>query len=63
MKKSNNRITLLDYIKANRIASRKEEIELHGKQTVISAVHKSRKAYDRKKFKMGTKAIVETEGC
>lgn len=56
-----SRITINDYIKANRIASRKEEIELHGKFTSRYAVHKSKKAYDRKRIKKGKIAILECE--
>jgi len=41
-----------DYVKANRKASREEEIALHGKQiSMRSTVHKSKKIYDRKKEK------------
>jgi len=42
------RITQKDYLKANRRASRQEEINVHGKPVKISAVHKSKKKYDRK---------------
>jgi hypothetical protein len=42
------RITQKDYLKANRRASRQEEIDVHGKPVRISAVHKSKKKYDRK---------------
>jgi len=52
------RITENDYLKANRRAARLEEIESHGKPVRMRAVlHKSRKAYDRKRFK----AIPEEE--
>lgn len=41
-----------DYVKANRKASREEEIALHGKQISMRAtIHKSKKIYDRKKEK------------
>lgn len=44
------KITQEDYIKANRKASREEEIELYGKQIYNRhVVHKSKKKYDRKK--------------
>jgi len=44
------RITLQDYIIANRKASREEEIEAHGKQiSMRKALHKSKKTYDRKR--------------
>ena len=42
------RITQKDYLKANRRASRQEEIDVHGKPVRISSVHKSKKKYDRK---------------
>lgn len=51
--------TLVDYVKANRKASRDEEILAHGK--LIStrlAVFKSKKVYDRKRQK---KDIPDTE--
>lgn len=44
------KITQDDYIKANRKASREEEIELYGKQIYNRhMVHKSKKKYDRKR--------------
>jgi hypothetical protein len=44
------RITQEDYIKANRKASREEEIRLYGKQIFNRhAVHKSKKKYNRKR--------------
>ncbi len=46
------RITEDDYLKANRRAARLEEIALHGKPVKLRTVlHKSRKAYDRKRYK------------
>ena len=46
------RITVQDYIKAQRRASRLEEIELHGKPVSgRAAIHKSAKVYDRKRMK------------
>lgn len=50
-----------DYILAMRKASREEEISLHGKQisTAPSRMHKSLKAYNRKKF--GKKGVSDTE--
>ena len=46
------RITVQDYIKAQRRASRLEEIELHGKPVSgRAAIHKSAKVYGRKRFK------------
>ena len=50
-RKKNKQIgTLADYVKANRKASRDEEILAHGKQVSSrQAVFKSKKVYDRKK--------------
>ena len=46
------RITQADYMLAQRRAARLEEIAEHGKPvTFRSAVHKSKKAYDRKRLK------------
>ena len=52
-KKKNKQIgTLADYIKANRKASREEEILAHGKPVSSRpAVFKSKKVYDRKRQK------------
>ena len=52
-KKRNNayRITVQDFIKANRKASREEEIASHGSQLSFRRVlHKSRRQYDRKRL-------------
>lgn len=47
-----HRITEQDYIKANRKASREEEILLHGKQIFNRVViHKSKKQYNRQQAK------------
>lgn len=44
--------TLADYVKANRKASREEEIQAHGKLVSMRpAIFKSKKAYDRKRHK------------
>ena len=50
------RITEQDYLTAMRKASRELEIELHGKQVSMckARTHKSKKVYDRKKFKRVT---------
>ena len=46
------RITQADYMLAQRRAARLEEIAEHGKPVSFrSAVHKSKKAYDRKRLK------------
>ena len=52
-KKINNAylITVQDFIKANRKASREEEIAAYGSQVSFRRVlHKSRKQYDRKRL-------------
>jgi hypothetical protein len=50
MKKKIGDVT--DYIKANRKASREEEIAAHGKLiSMRTTVHKSKKVYDRHKQK------------
>lgn len=51
------KITENDYIKANRKASREEEIREHGRPAGHNRVHKSKKAYDRKKMKAGLKDL------
>lgn len=52
MKKKKMRITLADFILANRRASRAEEIEKYGQQVHNRRmVHKSKKKYDRKAMK------------
>ena len=49
------RITEKDFILANRRAARLEEIEAHGKPVSLrSAIHKSKKVYNRKKMKKVT---------
>ena len=46
------RITEADYLKANRRASRQEEIESHGHPVQGRAmIHKSKKVYDRNRIK------------
>lgn len=52
MKRKNLRITEKDYLKANRKASRQEEIESHGHPVQRrSMIHKSKKVYDRNRMK------------
>lgn len=51
------RITQDDYIKANRKASREEEIESHGHPVGYNRVHQSKKVYNRKKRKAEDKAL------
>ena len=51
------RITEKDFLLANRRAAREEDIALHGRPTSFrKALHKSKKIYDRKKFKKQTLA-------
>ena len=46
------RITEEDFLLANRRAARMEEIEAHGRPVSMrSALHKSKKVYDRKRLK------------
>lgn len=46
------RITLDDFMLANRKAAREEEIAMHGRPVSSRTIlHKSRKAYDRKRMK------------
>lgn len=53
--KVKNKITLNEYIKANRKASREEEIRLYGKQIAHRCtVHKSKKRYNRQRDKKVT---------
>ena len=51
-KKKTLRITQADFMLAQRRAARLEEIEAHGKPVSFRKVlHKSKKAYDRKRLK------------
>ena len=50
-----NKITLRDYINANRKASREEEIQNHNRPVSYNSVHKSKKNYDRKKTRADDK--------
>ena len=52
MRRKKLRITEVDYLKANRRASRQEEIESHGHPVQGRAmIHKSKKVYDRNRMK------------
>lgn len=52
MKRNKLKITEMDYLKANRRASRQEEIESHGHPVQGRAmIHKSKKVYDRNRMK------------
>jgi hypothetical protein len=55
--KTKRHISIDDYIKANKIASRKAEIEDHGHPVCHRKVHKSKKVYDRKSTKAGDKSL------
>lgn len=54
--KPKTRITEKDYINAVKKADRELEIAMHGKQISMrgSVMHKSKKVYDRKKYKQIT---------
>ena len=45
------RITEADFMLANRRAARMEEISEHGRPVSYTALHKSKKVYDRKRLK------------
>ena len=52
MRRKKLRITEADYLKANRKASRQEEIESHGHPVQGRAmIHKAKKVYDRNRIK------------
>ena len=52
MKNKKLRITEKDFLLANRMASRAEEIVKYGKQILMRSVtHKSKKVYERKRLK------------
>ena len=51
------RVTEQDYVKACRKGSREAEIELHGRPVHVRKIHRSKKAYDRKKMKAGLKRL------
>ncbi|MGN0045400.1 hypothetical protein [Alistipes indistinctus] len=52
------RITEQDYLKAHRKASREEEIARHGRPVGQSRVHRSKKAYDRKRRRQASNACL-----
>lgn len=59
MKQKKLKITLEDFILANRKAARKEEIERHGRQVQSRRmVHKSKKTYDRNRLK---RAVIKSD--
>lgn len=49
--KTKMRITREDYVKANRKASREEELAAHGRPVRTGGVHRSKKVYNRKRSK------------
>lgn len=51
------KITQQDYIKANRKASREEEIAMHGKPIRWQSAQASKKTYNRKRDKAGIKSL------
>lgn len=55
--KRKNKISVSDYIRANRKASRDEEISQFGHPLCHTRVHKSKKVYDRKKMKAGDRNL------
>ena len=64
MKQKKMRITLADFILANRRASRTEEIEKYGQQVHNRRmVHKSKKKYDRKAMKRAVIALDDSSFC
>ena len=46
--KKKMKFTQEDYLKANRKASREEEIEKHGRPVSFNRIHVSKKVYNRK---------------
>ena len=59
MKQKKLKITLEDFIIANRKAARMEEIERHGRQVLSrKMVHKSKKTYDRNRLK---RAVIKND--
>ena len=53
MKHKNFKITIEDFLKANRKATREEEIKKYGKPIIFKTkIHKSKKVYSRKSYKI-----------
>ena len=60
-KQTKLRITEADFMLANRRAARMEEISEHGRPVSMrSALHKSKKVYDRKRLK---RAGINSDDC
>lgn len=55
--KRKGRITFDDFIRANRKASREEEIGKFGHPLCHQRIHKSKKVYDRNKMKAGDRNL------
>ena len=55
--KKKMKFTQEDYLKANRKASREEEIEKHGRPVSFNRIHVSKKVYNRKRIKAGDKNL------
>ena len=55
--KKKMKFTQEDYLKANRKASREEEIEKHGRLVSFNRIHVSKKVYNRKRIKAGDKNL------
>ena len=53
MKHKKFKITIEDFLKANRKAAREEEIEKYGKPIIFKTkIHKSKKVYSRKNYRI-----------
>ena len=55
--KRKNTITQEDYLRANKKASREEEISRYGHPLCHKRIYKSKKVYDRKRIKAGDKNL------
>lgn len=57
MKKKNKQQQITEYVKAARRGSREAEIEMYGRPLNYRKVFKSKKVYDRKKYKANDKGL------
>lgn len=55
--KRKDKITQEDYLRANRKASREEEISRYGHPLCHKRIYKSKKVYDRKRIKAGDRNL------
>lgn len=55
--KRKDKITQEDYLRANRKASREEEISRYGHTLCHKRIYKSKKVYDRKRVKAGDRNL------